>query len=211
MEHELNHWIAHYNIPIRVYAFDDIGTAITLEPMKTSDCLVGLIDDGAKDIRSTWGIIADDELPMHVLDPEFLKRVYVDIPFKTKGQLRQEIETEHRKLRTGWFIVVIWIVVIPVIVAILGLANIWIGILVLAYAIYKAVVKALKLTGRFKPTSKEIQQKEKERKMAHYYYHCERNPNAFNRLKLENFKKDLKDQTQNEAEMLKREHPKQKQ
>jgi hypothetical protein len=47
--------------------------------------------------------------------------------------------------------------------------------------------------------------------MAHYYYHCERNPNAFNRLKLENFKKDLKDQTQNEAEMLKREHPKQKQ
>jgi hypothetical protein len=31
---------------------------------------------------------------------------------------------------------------------------------------------------------------EKERKMAHYYYHCELNPQGFEKLRYENFKKD---------------------
>jgi hypothetical protein len=34
---------------------------------------------------------------------------------------------------------------------------------------------------------------EKERKMAHYFYHCERNPDGFARLRNENFEDDERD------------------
>jgi hypothetical protein len=34
------------------------------------------------------------------------------------------------------------------------------------------------------------ERQEKELKMRHYYYHCDRNPDGFARLKAENFAKD---------------------
>jgi len=39
--------------------------------------------------------------------------------------------------------------------------------------------------------------------MEHYHYHCERNPEGFLRLKLENFEREEREQIQNEAKALK--------
>ncbi len=38
--------------------------------------------------------------------------------------------------------------------------------------------------------------------MRHYFYHCERNPEGFARLKVENFEREAKEQTLKEAEAL---------
>lgn len=45
---------------------------------------------------------------------------------------------------------------------------------------------------KWMPGYKEKQAK--ELKMRHYYYHCERNPDAFGRLKAENFAKKYPDE-----------------
>jgi hypothetical protein len=95
-------------------------------------------------------------------------------------------------------------VVIPAIIAILGWANLLIGAIALAYSLYQAVIKGLKLAGKLKPTAKEIKLMEKERKMEHYYYHCECNSDGFRRLMIENFEKEAKEEIQKEAEILKR-------
>jgi hypothetical protein len=38
--------------------------------------------------------------------------------------------------------------------------------------------------------------------MAHYFYHCERNPAGFARLKMENFEKDISEHTRREVDEL---------
>jgi hypothetical protein len=38
--------------------------------------------------------------------------------------------------------------------------------------------------------------------MRHYYWHCERNVEAFNRLKIQNFERVLMERTRKEAETL---------
>jgi hypothetical protein len=40
--------------------------------------------------------------------------------------------------------------------------------------------------------------------MNHYFYHCERNPEAFNRLKFENFERDAIERTRDEAEAIRK-------
>ncbi|MCC5960053.1 MAG: hypothetical protein JJU08_12015 [Rhodobacteraceae bacterium] len=43
---------------------------------------------------------------------------------------------------------------------------------------------------------------EKKRKMEHYFYHCERNPAGFWRLKSENFESDKRERVRKEADEL---------
>ena len=38
--------------------------------------------------------------------------------------------------------------------------------------------------------------------MNHYFYHCERNPEGFMRLKVENFEREAKERTLKEVEAL---------
>jgi len=53
-----------------------------------------------------------------------------------------------------------------------------------------------------KPSKRKQEEAEKKRKMAHYFYHCEKNPAAFGRLKIENFDREIKEKTRKEAESL---------
>jgi hypothetical protein len=63
-------------------------------------------------------------------------------------------------------------------------------------------LRSLKLMGRIKPSKLELEMIEKQRKMEHYYYHCERNPLGFARLRAENFERDLSEKTREEAAKL---------
>jgi hypothetical protein len=53
-----------------------------------------------------------------------------------------------------------------------------------------------------KLTQREKEKAEKDLRMRHYYYHCEQNPEGFNRLKIENFERDAIKQTHLEAEEI---------
>jgi hypothetical protein len=78
----------------------------------------------------------------------------------------------------------------------------WVGLVALLYVLWKALHAGMKLYGFSRPSAKEEREAERTRKMEHYFYHCELNPEGFGRLKTENFERDARKRTQAEAAQL---------
>jgi len=204
MEAELAIWLERYPIPIMVSAFDDSGDVLRLENSRGCDHLVGYIDKQTHKVAREWRLLANEDLPRDALDTSYLREIYSQIPYKTKQQLREEGQQKAKHLRLGWWIVFVWAVVVPAGVAILEWWSDWLGVVVLLYSVYKAVEKALRLMGKWPKSKVEIQKEAEEARMRHHHYHCERNPEGFERLKVENFERSAREQVREEALSLKR-------
>jgi len=68
--------------------------------------------------------------------------------------------------------------------------------------LWQAIRTARKLFWRVEPSKSEKEKAEKELKMSHYFYHCERNLEGFARLKIENFEREAKERILKETEDL---------
>jgi hypothetical protein len=202
MEAELVIWLERYPVPIRVSAFDDSGSVIGLKGYRPCNHLVGFIDANTKKVVREWRLLTSDELPKDALDVSYLRKIYEGIPFKTKQQLREGALKKAKRLRLGWWIVFVWAVVVPAGVAILEWWSNWLGVVVLIYSLHKAIEKALRLMGRWPKSKAEVQKEAEEARMRHHHYHCERNPEGFERLKLENLKRWAHEDIQKEAHAL---------
>lgn len=169
--------------------------------------LTGCLDDETGETRLVWQSPGDEEAPGKVLDNRTLLRVYEGIPYKTPGVSEREFKTWAQSVRIGrWLVlapVFIWVVVAAPAWALAQWASPrWVGTLVLLYCFAMAFVKALKLSGKWKPSPRKLQARDRERRMEDYYYHCERNPEGFERLKVESVERDVREQIQNEAREL---------
>jgi len=204
-EDELTLWLTRYPIPIMVSAFDATGDLIHLEHIRGCNHLVGFIDDHTGKVIREWRLLTNQELPNDALEPSYLKNVYSDIPHKTGEEVRARAEQHIKQVRLGWWIVFGWAAVVPAAVAILEWWSDWLGIVVLIYAIWKALEKALQLMGKWPKSKRELEKEAEERRMRHHHYHCERNPEGFEHLKLENFERWAREDIQKEAHSLKRE------
>jgi hypothetical protein len=99
----------------------------------------------------------------------------------------------NRALTIKGFVLFGW-VLIPLFIAIVGFANFWVGLLLFIISLAKIAVEYVKLFGnadKWIPGHKE--RMEKERKMKHYYYHCEKNPDGFRKIFIENLADEEKD------------------
>jgi hypothetical protein len=205
MQSELRRWLGRYPVPLMVSAFDSAEIIIPVnEEQNTS--LVGWLNS-AGEVESTWNLSAADEylrnLPPHV----DWSVTYADIPFKTSSQIKSDSDKYLQKVRrqaiAAKIIFALWLSVIPATWAILQYVGPkWLAASVLAYSLFKAWRAWLKVIGRIKPPKTEIAKAEKQQKMEHYFYHCERNLAAFARLKSENFEIDLREKTREEAAKL---------
>jgi hypothetical protein len=203
-EHELDVWLKRYSVPIMVSAFDATGDVIKLAQVRGCDRLIGFVDDHTGKVVREWRLLANQELPDDALDPSYLKSVYRDIPHKTGEEVRAGAEQHRRQVRLGWWIVFGWAVVVPAAVAVLEWWSDWLGAVVLIYALWKALRKALELTGKWPRSKRELEKEADERRMRHHHYHCEQNPEAFERLKVENVERWARDDIEKEALSLKR-------
>lgn len=199
MESELVIWLERYPVPIMVSAFDDSGNPIRLEKSRRCDHLIGYIDGQTHKVVREWRLLTNAELPRDALDTIYLRKIYSQIPFKTKQQLRGEAQQKAKHLRFGWWIVSVWAAVVPASVAILEWWSDWLGVVVLLYSLYKAVEKALRLMGKWPKSKAALQKEAEETTMRHHHYHCERNPEGFERLKAENFERWARDEIREEA------------
>lgn len=101
-----------------------------------------------------------------------------------KLRIRKETRAQARTLKT--FIFLGWILV-PLLIALFGFASVLIGTILFVISLFKIAWTGLELYGKPEKWLRGYKSKiEKERKMKHYYYHCERNPNGFRSLFLEN-------------------------
>jgi hypothetical protein len=203
MEAELIIWLERYPVPIMVSAFDGTGSVIGLGRHRSCDRLFGYIDTKTNKVVREWRLLSNDELPKDALNVSYLKQIYADIPFKTKQQLQQQAFEKARHLRLGWWIVFVWAAVVPAGVAILEWWSDWLGVIVLIYSLYNALEKALRLLGKWPKSKAEAQKDAEEARMRHHHYHCERNPEGFERLKLENFERWAREDIRKEAKALK--------
>lgn len=204
MEAELVIWLERYPLPIMVSAFDDSGDLVRVEKLRGCNHLIGYINGQTHKVIREWRLLANEELPRDALDTSYLRKIYSGIPFKTKQQLREEGQEQGKHLRVGWWIVFAWAVIVPAGAAILEWWSDWLGLVVLLYSLYKAVEKALQLTGKWPKSKVGIKKEAEEARMRHHHYHCERNPEGFERLKVENFERWAREQIREEAQTLKR-------
>jgi len=118
-------------------------------------------------------------------DPNYLYRM----PCEKQKEVMIKSNNRINRFITS-FIFIGWIL-IPLIIAILGFAAPIIGAILLVISIFKICFTAIKFYGKPETWIPGYKEKvEKESKMEHYFHHCEENPEAFERLKLENLKRD---------------------
>lgn len=203
MESEAKHWVARYPVPLMATAFSLDGDVFPLKPARTIDQLLAWPDVDKPAAILRWELIPDEELPAVALDRNRLRNIFSNVPYRTGRDIQKEANKHSATLKFGWWLVFLWAVVVPLGVAVLEWWSDYLGLTVLGYAFFKAATEALRLTGRL-PKSQHIKEKEdRELKMRHYHYHCERNPEAFERLKAENFHQEAIEQTLSEAAALK--------
>lgn len=205
MVQEMTHWLKRYPVAVMVTAFDAAEDII--RPNGEDGFLVGWFAPGTNNIASSWKL---KELPPFLNDTSSLpdwRTIYIDIPFRTDTQVKAaafaQLKDRRRQIIVMKIILTLWLGVIPATWAVIQyLGPEWLGFLVVIYTLWQIWRAWRKLMGLSKPSPRELEKAEKERKMAHYYYHCERNPDGFSRLKVENFTKDISERTRKEAEEL---------
>jgi hypothetical protein len=203
IESEAKLWLARYPVPLMATAFSLDGNVLTLRPARPVDHLLAWPDVVKSTDVLRWELVPDDVLPAVALDGDFLREVFSNIPSKTGREIQNEAAKHVAVQKLGWWLVFLWAVVVPLGVAVLEWWSDLLGFVVLGYAFLKASIEALHLTGRLPRSLRTREKESKELKMRHYYYHCERNPKAFERLKAENFRLEEIERTKAEAAALK--------
>lgn len=207
MEHELEIWLMRYPVPIMISAFDAKDDLISLSDEFGGSHLMGYIESQTGAVIRRWGLLKNEELPPEQTSAEYLERIYKDVPFRLQEEVREKAIREART--TGRIIrsFVFFVIAVPVLIEIISLGIEWLGYLVSGISIIIGLYKTAKAMGWLKPSKRDKQKAEKKLKMQHYFYHCERNPEAFNRLKIENFDREAIERTRKEAKALRKNYP----
>lgn len=204
MERELDHWMTRFPVPLMVFSFDRVGDLLSLEPARPGKCLLGYRLNGKTVMH--WGERGNDWFPDGPLTEATLRDVYREVLCETQEEIRNRVYADARRTRMGLrclrALLILWLVVVPVTLSVLGLASPLWGILVLLWALGRGGYEFLRLLGWIGPSAREQEQAEKTQKMEHYYHHCEKNPGGFLRLKSENFARDAERSTLEEARAL---------
>lgn len=125
---------------------------------------------------------SDHIFPGHP-DPDYKHRM------PCEEQKKFMLVKHNRQVFTLKAIILVGWILVPLAITILGFASPVVGVILLVISIFKIGITTIKHFGspdKWIPGYTE--KMEKERKMKHYYYHCEKNPDAFNRPKIENFR-----------------------
>lgn len=201
MEAEAKAWVARYNMSSMVTAFNAEEETYDLTKVRSNKYLLAWID--SNQIALGWSLNWPDTVSKVKLTPHQLEETFFDIPFKTGFEIQKQARRNLYRLKVGWWVVFVWAVVVPLLVAVVEWWSDLLGYLVLGYAFFKAFMEALRLTEGIPKSEKQRAKEAEELRMQHHHYHCERNPEAFNKLKAENLGLALKEATNKEALALK--------
>jgi hypothetical protein len=202
MEQELIVWLDRFPVPVEVTAFNAKDDPIFFTEKHENSILVGYINQQTGQIIKTWGLSDYTQLPQEQLQADYLAKVYEVLPFRRQDEFRQETLRKLRSQGKAIRLAVFLIFVVPVLIEIIGMGIDWIGNFLTVISVTIGLYKLSKAMGWIKPTKRENLNAEKKRKMEHYYYHCETNPEAFNRLKIENFEREAIKRTHDEAQAI---------
>ena len=205
LETEFKEWARLYPTYLMATAWDEAENMIDLASINHSDHITGFYDPQANEIVMHWGLLDEEKIPQELKEEARLKEVYKGISYRTALDVKRDVEQHVKEVRLGKKIIlatlIFWLLV-PLAIEIWGIANPFISTIIICYSFAKSIIALLKLLGKIKPSAREKEKSEKERKMAHYYHHCEKNPLGFLKLKSENFEQEAREKIKKEAEDL---------
>jgi hypothetical protein len=187
-----------------VTAFDAKDSVIRLSEEPYKSHLTGYVDPRSGQLIQQWGVLKNEEFPAEQKDARYLERVYQGIPFRFQEEVRAKVRQEARTTGRVIRIFVFLIVGTPVLIEIAAQGVAWLGHILAAISITVGLYKLGKAMGWLKPSKRDKEKLEEQRRKDHYFYHCERNPEAFNRLKCENFERETIERTRKESEEIRR-------
>jgi len=169
--------------------------------------LVGWYAPGTATLTYAWKVEGLPPLLNDTTNRPDWRTIYRDVPFRTDAEVKANANRESIKTRKQNFklkvVLAVWLAAIPATWAVIQyLGPEWLAIAVLLYILWQAFRTARRIFWRVEPSKTEKEKAEKELKMNHYFYHCERNPEGFMRLKVENFEREAKERTLKEVEAL---------
>lgn len=205
MEEEAAVWTRRYPVPVMVFASDEKGDTVDITQERGKNNLITWRHpDGS--IEKHWELLKDEDIPDVALSVDYLLMAYEGLPYRTDEEVREQADASRKErakqLRIGFAFIFGWAVIVPAAVAVLGWTNPIVGLIVTAYALGKAARQGGLMLGWFKRFDWEKEKREKERRMRHYYHHCERNQAGFRRLVAENFEQDERAEIEREAQEL---------
>jgi hypothetical protein len=205
MLRELTDWIKRYGVPVMVSAWDDKENR--LEPQDDGDSfLVGWRVPSGEVVHSWRHTDLDIFLKANPSQHDW-RAVYRDVPFKTDAQVKENAQAfaNERRLQNKYLKAILfgWLAIIPAGIALFQyFGPEWLGLVALMFGLWKAGRAGFRLWRNSKPRPWEEAKAEKQRKMNHYFHHCEQNPEGFARLKAENFEREAAERTQREFDAL---------
>lgn len=203
MEKEAEYWLNLYPVPLFISAFDNKEDLINLKDLKSQNHLMTFFDTERK-ISLHWYPLKDEEIPNFTTDIEYISGLYSDFTFITYEEIKSTSNKKRRQIDDGAFIFIIIFGVIPFLFEIFIAFNEIFSALAFMYVLYKSVQKIIKLAGMWPKSKKEKEKEEENRLKEHYYYYCKRNPEGFQKLKLQTLEITAKERVALEAQKLKK-------
>jgi hypothetical protein len=203
MESEAREWLNRYPVPVMVTAFSADGSVFSLKGVRPINNLMAWLEPAESQPVFRWELVENDVLPDIALSREFLEEIFANVPSKTGREIQEDVAKLVAARKVGWWLVFVWAILVPLGVAVLEWWSDLLGLVVLGYAFVKAAIQALRLTGHLPKSTRQREKEAEDLKMRHHHYHCERNPEAFERLKVENFRREEIARTKAEALALK--------
>jgi len=205
MEKELASWLKRFPVPIMLTAWDRKEDAIRIPSGSGDSILMGYLDLKTSQVIQKWGLLLENELPEEQAEEKYLERVYKDVPFRLRKDVREKVEQEWKDTARGlklFKVIFVFVVAVPVLIEIISLGVPWIGHTLAAISISTGLYKVAKRAGWINKSERQKKKDEEDLKHRHYIWHCERNPKGFERLKAENFKREATERTRKESESL---------
>lgn len=202
MEDEFEIWLKRYPVPVMVSAFDAKEDLIGVHGDAGESHLMGYRDSRTGEFVRRWGLLKENELPAEQTNAEHLQSAYRGVGFRDQTAVRKAAQRKTTSVIRAARAIIFFVVAVPVLIEIISLGVAWLGHVLSAISITAGAYKAGKAFGWLKPTKRGLAKAEELRRMEHYYWHCERNPEAFNRLKIQNFEREAIDRTRKEADLL---------
>jgi hypothetical protein len=206
MERELQIWLSRFCVPVVVSSYDAKDDFIHVAPEFAQSHLAGYVDLQTGQIIQWWGFPQESEFPSEQMDARYLARVYEGVPFRLQEEVRRKALRETRMLGRSVHIALFLLVGVPVLIEMVSLGVTWLGHVLAGISISVGLYKLGKAMSWVKPLQREKEKAEKDLRMKHYFYHCEQNPEGFNRLKIENLEREAIRRTHDEADALREQH-----
>lgn len=201
IENEFKIWTTKYPTPLMVFSENESQNPIDYQKITNNNYLIGYPLKNNK-FKMVWGEIDENEFAQFDLSKESLFALYSGLNYKTLADVKKEQKDKANGLKIFRFSMVLWFCVIPGLIAIFGWANPIVSVIALLYSLYMASQKMLKILGKKNKSEKEKEKEKKDMLKRHHHYHCMLNPQGFERLKLENFEKQHKENLQQKIESL---------